>query len=311
MSSSDETFLEFFIENISTLPNEVKRNFDLMKNLDKLCSTNCDHLRECEAKYVREAEKRIMENIQVSTDYKLRRKAIDDNNSATKMNEENEYKMEGFVVKDTSGEALMMVPTTEELRLMIQNPLALAQIAKLRQTARQVADEKVSIAVQTHRIVDHVVKRLDTDLEKFKGLLKGSGQFEIAAVANPDDLAAIQVTPNSPDWILAKVILHDEHTGLYNLSDEDIESNKNFTLPEAQVVILGGVDRLVRGDVIHAVYPDTTSFYQATVVQPPRKVSGGESFVMVNFKDDGDENGITHDKAVLMKHVMRVPYGAL
>lgn len=118
-----------------------------------------------------------MENIQVSTDYKLRRKAIDDNNSATKMNEENEYKMEGFVVKDTSGEALMMVPTTEELRLMIQNPLALAQIAKLRQTARklslicfeigQVADEKVSIAVQTHRIVDHVVKRLDTDLEKF------------------------------------------------------------------------------------------------------------------------------------------------
>jgi len=119
------------------------------------------------------------------------------------------------------------------------------------------------------------------------------------------------VTPNSPDWILAKVIVHDEHTGLYNLSDEDIESNKNFTLPEAQVVILGGVDRLVRGDVIHAVYPDTTSFYQATVVQPPRKVSGGESFVMVNFKDDGDENGITHDKAVLMKHVMRVPYGAL
>jgi len=230
MSSSDETFLEFFIENISTLPNEVKRNFDLMKNLDKLCSTSCDQLRECEAKYVREAEKRIMENIQVSTDYKLRRKAIDDNNSATKMNEENEYKMEGFVVKDTSGEALMMVPTTEELRLMIQNPLALAQIAKLRQTARQVADEKVSIAVQTHRIVDHVVKRLDTDLEKFKGLLKGSGQFEIAAVANPDDLAAIQVTPNSPDWILAKVILHDEHTGLYNLSDEDIESNKSETV---------------------------------------------------------------------------------
>jgi len=29
---------------------------------------------------------------------------------------------------------------------------------------------------------------------------------------------------------------------------------------------------------------------------------------MVNFKDDGDENGVTHDKAVLMKHVMRVPY---
>ena len=60
--------------------------------------------------------------------------------------------------------------------------------------------------------------------------------------------------------------------------------------------------------MIYAVYPDTTSFYQATVAQPPRKVSGGESFVMVNFNDDADDHGITHDKAVLLKHVMRMPY---
>ena len=41
------------------------------------------------------------------------------------------------------------------------------------------------------------------------------------------------------------------------------------------------------------------------------KASGGESFVLVHFKDDGDENGITHDKAVPMKHIMHVPYGAM
>jgi len=82
-----------------------------------------------------------------------------------------------------------------------------------------------------------------------------------------------------------------------------------FHLPESQVVVLGGVEKLSRGDVIYAVYPDTTSFYQASVVQVPRKVSGGSSFVMVNFVDDGDEHGVTHDKAVLLKHVMRVPYG--
>lgn len=80
-----------------------------------------------------------MDNIQVSTGYKLRRKTIDDNNRTTKMNEENEYKMEGFVVKDTSSEALLMVPTTEELRLIIQDPLALAQIARLRQSARKLS----------------------------------------------------------------------------------------------------------------------------------------------------------------------------
>ena len=43
---------------------------------------------------------------------------------------------------------------------------------------------------------------------------------------NAGKLAAIQV-PNSQDWILAKVIDHDAGTGVYNLSDEDFESNKS------------------------------------------------------------------------------------
>ena len=61
---------------------------------------------------------------------------------------------------------------------------------------------------------------------------------------------------------------------------------------------IGGLESIRKGDVIYAVYPDTTSFYQATVVQGPKKIAGrgGDSFVLVNFKDDGDENGITHDK---------------
>ena len=105
-----------------------------------------------------------------------------------------------------------------------------------------------------------------------------------------------------------------------------------FNLPASQVVILGGLKSLSRGEIIYAVYHDTTSFYQATVVQPPRKIasnstasgstiagvnnsatattpSGSSTFVMVHFVDDGDEHGITHDKAVSMKHVMLPPYG--
>jgi hypothetical protein len=139
---------------------------------------------------------------------------------------------------------------------------------------------------------------------------------------------------------LAKVITHDAQTGMYRLSDEDTESNKGeylflfctffislerglsnnngilllnylqlvFNLPESQVIILGGMKSLSRGDTVFAVYPDTTSFYQAIIVQVSRKVGGGGSFVMVNFVDDSDENGITHDKAVLFKHIMLPPY---
>ena len=74
--------------------------------------------------------------------------------------------------------------------------------------------------------------------------------------------------------------------------------------------MLGNVDKLTRGDVVFAVYPDTTAFYQATVVQAPRKSGGsGGSFVMVNFVDDSDEHGVTHDKAVPLQHIMLPPYG--
>ena len=241
----------------------------------------------------------------------------------------------------------LIVPTTEELRQQIQDPYALLQIATLRKTAREMVEEKLSNAHQTHSIIQDAIQRLDSDIQEFEDMLKTTGQYELlvassAAAAAPtsggvgmggsnnnsnarnshghgtirvgpqkDDLAAIQVMPNSPDWILAKVISHDTQSGMYNLSDEDIESNKTFLLPEAQVVILGGVDRLNRAEVIYGVYPDTTSFYQATVVEMPKRIPGKDPLVLVHFKDDGDEHGITHAKAVPMKHVMKVPYGAI
>jgi len=204
----------------------------------------------------------------------------------------------------------VIIPTTEELSAYIKDEETLKNIRSMKVNAVQQTEEKVAIAEQTYSIVHATVKRLDKDLGKLETMLKTTGEFQIAGSAKPNDLAAIQVLPNSADWILAKVISHDPDSGMYRLSDEDVESNKIFHLPESQVVVLSGTEKLSRGDIVYAVYPDTTSFYQAAVVQPVKRVSGGGSFIMVNFVDDADEQGITHDKAVMLKHVMRVPYGA-
>jgi len=205
----------------------------------------------------------------------------------------------------------IIVPTTEELSSFIREKKTTRKIRSMEINAVQQAEEKVAIAEQTYSLVEATVKRLDKDLVKLETMLKTSGDFQVAGSAKPNDLAAIQVVPNSTDWILAKVISHDPDSGMYRLSDEDVESNKIFHLPESQVVVLSGTEKLTRGDIVYAVYPDTTSFYQAAVVQPVKRVSGGGSFVMVNFVDDADEHGITHEKAVMLKHVMRVPYGAV
>jgi len=199
-----------------------------------------------------------------------------------------------------------LIPTTEEMQTLLEDEESLKTVLELRQQAYMYLDEKVQTSTQAYESVDLIVRKLDEDLAKFESLLKATGQFETSG-GKPNDLAAIQVTPSVNEWILAKVISFNPESGMYNLSDEDVESNKVFHLPESQVVVLSGVDRLSRGDVVYAVYPDTTSFYQATVVQPPRKVQGSSPFIMVNFVDDSDENGITHDKAVMLKHVMRPP----
>ena len=85
-----------------------------------------------------------------------------------------------------------------------------------------------------------------------------------------------------------------------------------FNLPESQVVVLGTIEKLSKGDVIFAVYPDTTAFYQASVVKAPRKTAGGmsASFVTVNFVDDHDEHGIIPNRPVPIQHVMFPPFGA-
>jgi len=118
----------------------------------------------------------------------------------------------------------------------------------------------------------------------------------------PQDLAAIQLVPASSDWILAKIIAHDKQKKEYTLSDEDVAENKVYTnIPASQVIPLTKTGAYSRGDKVYAVYPDTTSFYLATVT------SCKNNFVMVHFKDDGDEFGVTHEKAVPVWLVMRVP----
>jgi hypothetical protein len=81
-----------------------------------------------------------------------------------------------------------------------------------------------------------------------------------------------------------------------------------FILPQAQVVLLSGIDqKLMKGDTVYAVYPDTTAFYQATIINIPKKSNNnGDTIVTVQFKDDSDEFGITHEKAVPLKYVMKL-----
>jgi hypothetical protein len=197
--SSDETYLEAFVESLTTLPHEVRRQMDLMKDLDTSSSASEARLRALHQEYIRVAEERMTQLELVQ-------------------------QPDGTKVRVLHGDATTL-PTTAELERFIYQP-TYPEILKLQHECLQKADEKVAIARQAYDMMDATVRRLDRDLHEMESILQSSGDFYEAKV---DDLAACQPTPNS-EWILAKVLHHDPMTGVYKLADEDVESDKSMLL---------------------------------------------------------------------------------
>jgi len=84
----------------------------------------------------------------------------------TKVNKSSSSSKHG--VKKEKEQTILVVPTTEELNHQINNPETLLDIALLRQEARQLSEEKVSVAHQTRSLLDSYIKRLDADMDKFE-----------------------------------------------------------------------------------------------------------------------------------------------
>lgn len=230
---------------------------------------------------------------------------------------------------------------------MLLDPEALEIIKRYRIEVKQLADEKVAVANQTYSIIQSTLSKLEVELTEYENLLRGNGEFTkaIASTTNaaipsiksersikagnyvqgtafgariikPNEICAIRVNPAQmadTEWILGRVVSYDNDAGVYIISDEDPEAidKKKFSLPPAQVKAVG-YDKIQKNDKVLAVYPDTTSFYHATVTQPPRKISGSNGnhpsnlFIHVQFQDDSDEFGVTHEKMVVLHHVMRL-----
>ncbi len=77
---------------------------------------------------------------------------------------------------------------------------------------------------------------------------------------------------------------------MYDIAD--IDDSKRYHVPEKQVILLdmaASFTKLSKGEEILAVYPDTTSFYPAIVVQTAkRSINNVEASVTVQFHGDDD-----------------------
>ena len=127
--------------------------------------------------------------------------------------------------------------------------------------------------------------------------------------AEPGTDVAIHPSVGNNDFILGRVVLFNIESRYYEITDID-DTSRRYHLHESQVYFLDVAElykKLSKGDEIYAVYPDTTSFYPAVVVQGPKKSNTGEFTLSVQFQGDADGTGITPVVTVPMHYVIRPP----
>lgn len=118
--------------------------------------------------------------------------------------------------------------------------------------------------------------------------------------------AKVLATNENGSWILANTLEFDQTSQMYELQDED-DINRTMQLGFSEVKRLeDSAAHLRRGDLVLAVFPETTSFYRAEVVKNPRHPQHGNSCweVIVRFEDDEDDSGKAPPRRVPARFVL-------
>mmetsp|Transcript_18954 Transcript_18954/g.29729 ORF Transcript_18954/g.29729 Transcript_18954/m.29729 type:complete len:245 (-) Transcript_18954:229-963(-) len=121
------TYLENFLESVAGLPQDLRRNFALMADLDSRSQEATEKIKRLQNNYM---------------------------NGMRRMHRE--------------GRKEPPEATLEEIRALYK-------------TCLEFSDEKIALAVQTYRIIDKYIQRLDGDLKKFEAELSESQQAQLKA----------------------------------------------------------------------------------------------------------------------------------
>ena len=131
-----------------------------------------------------------------------------------------------------------------------------------------------------------------------------------AARAGEQVAAKVSRSDENGSWILASVQSYSRETETYDVQDED-DVTKLIRLPFTGVMRLGsGTEIFTKGSRVLAIFPETTSFYNAVVSKAPlwRQDRNGSvcSELILKFEDDEDETGKTPHRRVPSRYVIPI-----
>lgn len=278
------TYLEEFLATLEMIPNAVRRDCELMRELDREVMEIGKELAELEYLYLSNA-----------LSIKLKKEEIA--SAPPPVVTAPTPRKRGRA----STNALEMPTVDDEQKLLLdelikKNNQIWSEIKVLKDRAAQRMAEKGALVQNLIALVDQHSTKLDAELTMFAAELKNGGEYEVPKGIAIDSEVAFYIDLHSSEersLFMGKVVAHRSEISSYDILD--IDDQQKYTLPENQVFALGQADsqrKISKGDVLFALYPDSTSFYAATIIQAPKKSSLIDPTVQLQFIGDEDVIGI-------------------
>ncbi|KAG0027582.1 hypothetical protein BGZ82_008915 [Podila clonocystis] len=149
-----------------------------------------------------------------------------------------------------------------------------------------------------------------------EGLASNSKKFRRYSSADSNGIIPVghQVAARTPkdkdkqeEWILARVLNYSAEKNKYRVEDDEADDSgkkMTYTLSTRSVIMIvddqDDVPEFPAGHTVLALYPSTTCFYKAVVVQPPSKNKDYATPVYrIKFDDDGGSERSAPPRMVL------------
>ncbi|KAG0358857.1 hypothetical protein BG005_001738 [Podila minutissima] len=149
-----------------------------------------------------------------------------------------------------------------------------------------------------------------------EGLASNSKKFRRYSSADSNGIIPVghQVAARTPkdkdkqeEWILARVLNYSAEKNKYRVEDDEADDSgkkMTYTLSTRSVIMIvddqDAVPEFPAGHTVLALYPSTTCFYKAVVVQPPSKNKDYATPVYrIQFDDDGGSERTAPPRMVL------------
>ena len=320
--------LEDFLESLTNIPPELKRTTSLLREVDARCVKDQEMLKKAQDDHLDAVTKKASNAAQLGVQVQQHKKRLD-----TRMAEKTVLVEQLFDImkkhtirldRDIKNIQGLLADTGELDESGVPDPFAQSDATPSTRISTQIPKSVSTTTPATAQSQTPGLAGTGTPAISQRRASQGpAGNAPISAADVSRLIVGSDVAAKNEEnlWILARIAEVNAPAGLITIADADNGKESVVSFKSLQVLIdnedvAHARTRIGSGRnrIVMALYPETTAFYEATMVQNPFRCSpndpdpnlAGKVCVGCMFNDDADATGVTPKRIVSVKYVFPV-----